>query len=109
MNEVLNRIKGKIGLKATCILETDEERQLVWDALESAERYNWHDLRKDPNDLPKPYEDIIFILLRCDSYVVGWINDDKYFDTEDSPMLIDSETVKAWKYIEPFEGEKNDR
>lgn len=32
--ETIINIKGKIGLRARCELETDEERQIVWNALE---------------------------------------------------------------------------
>ena len=32
--KVMNIIRGKIGLKDVCKLETDEERQVVWDAID---------------------------------------------------------------------------
>lgn len=52
-DELKNTIKGKIGLKADCILESDEERQFVWKLIEERDRYGWHNLIKDSNDLPK--------------------------------------------------------
>ena len=32
--ETIYKIKGKIGLQADCVLESDQERQVVWEALE---------------------------------------------------------------------------
>lgn len=112
---VFNTIKGKIGLKAECILDTDEERQLVWDAIEKAERYKWHDLRQNPNDLPDTnmLRQIMFAWHGsngCEWRDCGWFYTDEqeekpYFSRCDVHMFVGDgyREVYAWKYIEPIE------
>lgn len=71
------------------------------EALQKTEKYRWHDLRKNPNDLPTDGLNVIAfnkILGRCVSATYnghGWIimgGSDLYY-----PFII------AWRYIEPFE------
>lgn len=108
MNEVLNIIKGKIGLKAECILETDEERQLVWDALERVEKYAWHDLRKNPEDLP--YDDNTEFIV-CAEYDNGircvtlgcFMGNEGMVLPELGNWMRNKYHIIAWRYIEPFE------
>ena len=120
--EAMNRVKGKIGLKANCILETDDERQIVWDAinaLEKADLYRWHDLRKNPDDCPDDYsylrEQVLFAWHGSDGttwYECGWFyhgigskDVTPYFSVNDCKFMIGDEyrDVFAWRYIEPFE------
>lgn len=70
--------------------------------------YVWHDLRKNPNDLPKDLENVLICIKGLERYKAGvtaavhnkraglWGNGScSYKDRE----------VVAWKYIDPFEGE----
>lgn len=52
--------------------------------------YAWHDLRKDPNDVPSGFcNDNKVLMLLANGKYCTWLDDD-------------SEII-AWKYIEPFE------
>lgn len=115
MNAAINKIKAKIGFKAECILETDEERQVVWDALnalESQETYRWHDLRKNPEDLPEEYNDIIYVtnddsvyVITKNKYIIGW-RDGCRFDSDDIEINIPTYDIAAWRYLERFEAKE---
>ena len=61
------------------------------DALENQNKYRWHDLRKDPNDLPK-VEDGIMVLTK---HIGG-------YGLRTAFMVSNTDTI-AWREIEPFE------
>lgn len=79
-------------------------------ALEAAEKYKWHDLLKDPEDLPEKsgfyliaYRSLPGIVMNPD-YIVFYFyrsNEGKYAEWQ-APNYV---TVIAWKEIEPFDGE----
>lgn len=60
------------------------------------QKYRWHDLRKNPEDLPILYEKVLvysdFKYSVASSGRAGWYNGDCYIST---PVM--------WRYIEPFE------
>lgn len=58
---------------------------------EKADKYRWHDLRKDPTDLPKTLVPII-VMYSNKSYDIGV-----------RPAI---KLGTAWKYFEPFEVEE---
>ena len=73
--------------------------------LERVDKYRWHDLRKNPDDLPEEYEDGIsdnvLVITKYGDFSVAYIDltliewcVDEYTAAED---------IIAWKYIEPFE------
>ena len=76
--------------------------------LDKQEKYRWHDLRKDPNDLPAPLSTNIYVLANWNNHCLNkyglvdfskdseWCIVDKVFEEID---------VIAWKYIEEFEDE----
>lgn len=75
---------------------------------ENAEKYRWHDLRKDPNDLPKE-KGRKYIITQCknDKFVVAeWSGD--YFGnwtclfSDDGETFAELAEVDRWKEIEPF-------
>lgn len=69
-------------------------------ALEKADKYKWHDLRENPDDLPEVGKRILY----CFEYTNGMTyHEDKYRDR----YLEDYKDIKhlAWKYYEPFEKE----
>ena len=97
---VFSTIKAKIGLKAECILDTDEERQLVWDVLEKADRYRWHDLREDPADFPSK-AGMYFVAYtwkksRIINYRLESFNGICFFEPVEMTLL-------AWKELEPLD------
>ena len=77
-----------------------------------ADKYRWHDLRKNPDDLPKTAEHVLVCWrgIKQDWYdVMFWDSDRKVFSLYgDHPVMSDERPVTfgdviAWKYIEPFE------
>ena len=78
-------------------------------ALEKADKYRWHDLRKNPNDLPEADE------YGCSEYVLVMIGTPEWSDYEwayynHNTMMWSTyeQNVFAWRYIEPFEENKDD-
>ena len=76
--------------------------------LEKTEEYKWHDLRKDPDDLPeedfsadsKPgYSKDVLILSRFDEVLVGYMkmSNRKWFDNVEAELILNP---IMWKYIE---------
>lgn len=80
---------------------------VLQELIDKQEKYKWHDLRKDPNDMPK---------IECEKYLVD--TGDSYHSYSVARIIdgkfaiYDSEwddfrelNVKRWKYIEEFEEE----
>ena len=76
-------------------------------ALEKANKYRWHDLRKNPNDLPEADE------YGCSDYVLvmtgtpewnSW--EQAYYHHGKRLWSTYEQNVFAWRYIEPFEEEE---
>lgn len=69
---------------------------------EKAEKYRWHDLRKNPDDLPE-----IGRLVTCfcagNQYQAMTIDKNKHWNT--CIALFMTSFVIAWREIEPFEEE----
>ena len=92
------------------ISRVDELLQLnkiVSKALKKADKYRWHDLRKNPNDLPEADE------YGCSEYVLvmtgtpEWDNHEwAYYNHNTRMWSIYEQDVFAWRYIEPFEEEE---
>ena len=80
------------------------------EVLEKADKYRWHDLRKNPDDLP---EDNGY---GCSEYVLvmigtpEWDNHEWAYYNHNTKMWstpLCEQNVFAWRYIEPFEGEED--
>lgn len=69
----------------------------IYEAVEKADIYRWHDKRKNPNDLPKDGETVLVYMKG--GYLLLWNACKEIF------CLESWERVIAWKYIEPFEEE----
>ena len=89
-----------------CVIITDrEERKQAFLAGLKAGRPQWHDLRKDPNDLPK--EDIYLVIRlndenTCYKYCTGfWEKDEKVFHTLFCDK-VDTKDIIAWCEIPQF-------
>lgn len=93
-----------------CFLMVDEALYERHKLIEEKKQYAWHDLRKNPDDLPQR-----------DMYCICRVNSEYYFpyrvllyqpfDAEDSNKWIDRDDgfipnhfVIAWRELEPFEG-----
>ena len=85
---------------ADCVDFADSETDalgIAIEALEKADRYRWHDLRKNPDDLPETGIECLAIddfgnLCIGHMAVDGWLMTGRLIRR---PI--------AWKYIEPFE------
>ena len=80
--------------------------KIVSKALEKADKYRWHDLRKNPDDLPEAigggYEsDYVLVMIGTPEwYSCEWA----YYHHDKKLWSIYEQNVFAWRYIEPFEG-----
>ena len=83
--------------------------KIVSKALKKADKYRWHDLRKNPDDLPEADE------YGCSEYVLvmtgtpewnSW--EQAYYHHGKKMWSIYEQNVFAWRYIEPFEENKDD-
>lgn len=84
-----------------------EVREVCLKALEKADKYKWHDLRKNPDDLPEADE------YGCSEYVLvmtgtpEWDNHEWAYYNHNTRVWSTpfcEQNVFAWRYIEPFEG-----
>lgn len=101
-------LRAKIGLKAVCVLESDEERQLVCELIEKDKKYRRHDLRKNPDDLPLDYKRVLICLKGFESNLAGVLiaihsRLSKKWETE--TFTYDDDDIVEWREIEPFEEE----
>ena len=101
--EYYNGFRGKDAyIKAkedACILAVE--------ALEKADKYRWHDLRKNPDDLPEDngYGESEYVLVMIGTpewYSCEWA----YYSHNAKMWSIYEQNVFAWRYIEPFEEEE---
>ena len=77
-------------------------------ALKKADKYRWHDLRKNPDDLPEAigggYEsDYVLVMIGTPEWN-SW--EQAYYHHGKKLWTTYEQNVFAWRYIEPFkEGE----
>lgn len=83
-------------------------------ALEKEERYKWHDLRKDPNDLPEvfidyevkdgKFSDNVLAKTDYDTLIVAYMNlsTGEWFNSSNEDKCFHEEygNVVKWKYID---------
>lgn len=67
--------------------------------------YHKHDMEKHPDDIPKEHEEIL-LWLSSGGCHVGYY--DKAIGFCDETREYGAGQVKAWQYIEPYEGGKDD-
>ena len=84
----------------------------AWDmaieALEKADKYRWHDLRKNPDDLPEDngYGESEYVLAMIGTPEWnGW--EQAYYHHGKRLWSTYEQNVFAWRYIEPFEESKD--
>lgn len=83
-------------------------------ALESLKKYAWHDLRKNPEDLPKEGQRILFYTIPFDDEYelrtwTGMYSCNDFCNDDYEACVTNGsygvEEVIAWREIEPFESE----
>jgi len=60
----------------------------------------WHDLRKDPNDLPEKIKLVLIRLVGC--YVLGWYDGIDFYNDCNKGEKIPKELFIAWCEIPQF-------
>lgn len=109
--EVINKIERNVCSHMDWCEVRDCEKCAVEsaiEALEKQEKYKWHDLRKDPSDLPETNgndeSDYVLVMIGCPE----WNHWERAYYKHSSKMWSTFEqNIFAWKYIEPFESEEN--
>ena len=88
--------------------EFDDAIYVAIEALEKADKYKWHDLRKNPDDLPEAigngYEsEYVLVMIGTP----GWNNYEwAYYKHNHKEWSTYEQNIFAWRYIEPFEEEE---
>ena len=98
--------KLKIMLEAPSRTLIDAYRTFLKEMLEECEKYRWHDLRKDPKDLPdKDGIYMVCIIFHAEEKAVGAaFYGIMYGYKSGGDMLMPNDgKVIAWREIEPFE------
>ena len=76
-------------------------------ALEKADKYRWHDLRKNPDDLPEDNgygeSDYVLVMIGTPEWN-RW--EQAYYHHGKRLWSTYEQNVFAWRYIEPFEEEE---
>lgn len=90
-----------------CIKAIEDACILAVEALEKADKYRWHDLRKNPDDLPEADEygrsEFVFVMTGTPEwYSCEWA----YYHHDKKLWSIYEQDVFAWRYIEPFKEEE---
>ena len=84
--------------------------KIVSKALEKADKYRWHDLRKNPDDLPEAigggYESEYVLAMIGTPEWDSW--EQAYYHHGKRMWSTYEQNVFAWRYIEPFEENKDD-
>ena len=86
-----------------------EALDMAVETLKKTDKYRWHDLRKNPDDLPEADE------YGCSEYVLvmtgtpEWDNHEwAYYNHNTKMWSTYGQNVFAWRYVEPFEENKDD-
>ena len=84
-----------------------ELNKIFIDALEKADKHKWHDLRKNPDDLPEDNgygksEYVLVMIGTPEWYSCEWA----YYSHNAKMWSIYEQNVFAWRYIEPFKEEE---
>ena len=78
------------------------------EALEKADKHKWHDLRKNPDDLPEAigdgYESEYVLVMTGTPEWNSW--EQAYYHHDKKLWSTYEQNVFAWRYIEPFKGEE---
>ena len=87
-----------------------EFNKTVTAALEKADKYRWHDLRKNPDDLPEAigggYESEYVLVMIGTPEWNSW--EQAYYHHGKRLCTTYEQNVFAWRYIEPFKEEADE-
>ena len=110
IKEAIEQFKERLAITdyRQQIPEYYEAIEMAVEALEKADKYRWHDLRKNPDDFPEAvgggYEsDYVLVLIGTPEWN-SW--EQAYYHHGKRLWSTYEQNVFAWRYIEPFEEEK---
>ena len=87
--------------------EFDDAIYVAIEALEKADKYRWHDLRKNPNDLPEAdgnsESEYVLVMIGTPEWN-SW--EQAYYKHDKRMWSTYDQNVFAWRYIEPFKEEE---
>lgn len=90
--------------------KANDWRDRAEEALRKTEKYKWHDLRKNPDDLPPVGHDVLVCVSNKTgkTYNRTWLLDSSTWRhaTSKKQRSYVKGSVIAWKEIEPFEEEQ---
>ena len=77
-------------------------------ALEKADKYRWHDLRKNPDDFPEAVgggdeSEYVLVMIGTPEWN-SW--EQAYYHHDKKMWSTYDQNVFAWRYVEPFEEEE---
>ena len=92
------------------IPEYYEAIEMAVEALEKADKYRWHDLRKNPDDLPEAigggYESEYVLVMIGTPEWNSW--EQAYYHHGKRLWTTYEQNVFAWRYVEPFKEEADE-
>ena len=109
IKEAIEQFKERLAITdyRKQIPEYYEAIEMAVDALEKADKYRWHDLRKNPDDLPEDNgygksEYVLVMIGTPEWYSCEWA----YYHHGKKLWSTYDQNVFAWRYIEPFKEEE---
>ena len=112
IKEAIEQFKERLAITdyRKQIPEYYEAIEMAVDALEKADKYKWHDLRKNPDDLPEAigggYESEYVLVLIGTPEWNSW--EQAYYHHDKKMWSTYEQNVFAWRYIEPFKEEADE-
>ena len=107
--EAIEQLKERLAITdyRKQIPEYYEAIEMAVDALEKADKYKWHDSRKNPDDLPGAiaggYEsDYVLVMIGTPEWN-SW--EQAYYHHGKRLWSTYEQNIFAWRYIEPFKEE----
>ena len=110
IKEAIEQFKKRLAITdyRKQIPEYYEAIEMAVDALEKADKYRWHDLRKNPDDLPEAigggYESEYVLVMIGTPEWNSW--EQAYYHHDKKMWSTYDQNVFAWRYVEPFEEEE---
>ena len=117
--EAIEQLKERLAITdyRQQIPEYYEAIEMAVEALEKADKYRWHDLRENPDDLPEAigggYEsEYVLVMIGTPELMIGtpeWNSwEQAYYHHGKRLWSTYEQNVFAWRYIEPFKEEADE-
>ena len=107
--EAIEQLKERLAITdyRQQIPEYYEAIEMAVEALEKADKYRWHDLGKNPDDLPEAdgnsESDYVLVMIGTPEWN-SW--EQAYYHHGKRLWSTYDQNVFAWRYIEPFKEEE---